>query len=141
MYSSAPKSCLEALTETQLAIEVGIVKSFLCQKKTSTTEIHWERGGCIRSESKFTKQAWFLCTEFDKGRTDFHLFGSLKKLLRVQHFGTNDEVQQAVLMLLHKLDTDFFHAGFDTLVYRWNKCFDNRGEIICTSALLCCVSL
>lgn len=66
----------------------------------------------------------------DLAPSDFHLFGPLKKHLGGLHFRTDAEVQQAVLTWLHNLDADFFHAGFDGLVYRWNKCFDKHGDYV-----------
>ncbi|GFV61262.1 hypothetical protein TNCV_891091 [Trichonephila clavipes] len=45
-----------------------------------------------------------------------------------RHFRTNIVFQLAVLTGLYNLDTDFYDAGFDGLVYRWNKCLDKYGE-------------
>ncbi|GBO11884.1 hypothetical protein AVEN_48631-1 [Araneus ventricosus] len=47
-------------------------------------------------------------------------------MLKQSHYRTDAEVQQAVLTWLRDLDSDFFYAGFGTLVYRWNKCFDSH---------------
>lgn len=66
----------------------------------------------------------------DLAPSDYHLFGPLKKHLEGQHFRTDAEVQQAVLTWLHNPDADFFDAGFDGLVYRWNKCLDSNGDYI-----------
>ncbi|GBN31297.1 hypothetical protein AVEN_63438-1 [Araneus ventricosus] len=60
--------------------------------------------------------------------SDFHLFGLLKKHLEGHHFRTDAEVQEAVVKWLRDLDPDFFYAGFDTLVYRRQKCFNNHGD-------------
>ncbi|GFU34831.1 hypothetical protein NPIL_628341 [Nephila pilipes] len=38
----------------------------------------------------------------------FNLFRPLKKCLEVQHFETNVEIQQTILMRLHYLDSDFY---------------------------------
>jgi hypothetical protein len=31
---------------------------------------------------------------------------------------------------LQALDTDFFYAGIDVLVYRWDKCFGKYGDYV-----------
>ena len=49
---------------------------------------------------------------------------------RGQLFRTDAEVQQAILMWLHNLDTDFLNADFDGLVYQWNKCLDKHGDYV-----------
>jgi hypothetical protein len=59
----------------------------------------------------------------DLAPSDFHLFGLLKKDLGGRRFATDGEVQQAVMSWPQALDTDFFYAGRDALVYRWDKCF------------------
>ncbi|GBN26107.1 hypothetical protein AVEN_169632-1 [Araneus ventricosus] len=61
--------------------------------------------------------------------SDFHFFGPLKHLTG-RHFRTDAEVQEAVVKWLHDLDPDFFCAGFDRLVYRWHKCFNNHGDYV-----------
>ncbi|GBO20305.1 Mariner Mos1 transposase [Araneus ventricosus] len=60
----------------------------------------------------------------------FHLFGPLKKHLAGRHFRNDDEVQKAVVKWLRDLDPDFLYAGFDRLVYRWHKCFNNHGDYV-----------
>jgi histone-lysine N-methyltransferase SETMAR len=59
----------------------------------------------------------------DLAQSDFHLFGPLKKHLGGRRFATDGEVQQADMSWLQAIDTDFFYAGIDALVYRWDKCF------------------
>jgi hypothetical protein len=51
----------------------------------------------------------------------------LKKHLGGRRFATDGEVQQAVMSWL---DTDFFYAGIDALVYRWDKCFGKYGDYV-----------
>jgi hypothetical protein len=31
---------------------------------------------------------------------------------------------------LQALDTDFFYAGIDALVFRWDKCFGKYGDYV-----------
>jgi histone-lysine N-methyltransferase SETMAR len=66
----------------------------------------------------------------DLARSDFHLFGPLKKHLGGRRFATDGEVQQAVRSWLQALDTDFFYAGIDALVYRWDKRFGKEGGYV-----------
>jgi hypothetical protein len=65
----------------------------------------------------------------DLAPSDFHLFGLLKKHLGGRRF-TTDEVQQAVTSWLQALDTDFFYAGRDALVYQWDKCLGKYGDYV-----------
>jgi hypothetical protein len=62
--------------------------------------------------------------------SDFHLFGPLKKHLSGRRFATDGEVWQAVMSWLQVLDTDFFYAGIDALVYRWDKCLGKYGDYV-----------
>jgi hypothetical protein len=62
--------------------------------------------------------------------SDFHLFVPLKKHLRGRRFATDGEIQQAVMSWLQALDTDFFYAGIDPLVYRCDKCFGKCGDYV-----------
>lgn len=62
--------------------------------------------------------------------SDFNLFKHLKKHLGGRHFRNKDIIQQAICIWLHNLDANFFYAGFDMLVYRWSKCFDNHGNYV-----------
>jgi hypothetical protein len=66
----------------------------------------------------------------DLALSDFHLFGPLKKRLGGRRFATDGEVQQAVMSWLQALDTDFFYAGIDALVYRWDKSFGKYGDYV-----------
>jgi hypothetical protein len=54
----------------------------------------------------------------------------LKKHLGGRRFATDGEVQQAVMSWLQALDTDFFYAGIDALVYRWDKCSGKYGDCV-----------
>jgi hypothetical protein len=66
----------------------------------------------------------------DLAPSDFHLFGPLKKHLGGKRFATDGEVQQAVMSWLQAIDTDFFYAGIDALVYRWDKCLGKYGDYV-----------
>jgi histone-lysine N-methyltransferase SETMAR len=64
----------------------------------------------------------------DLAPSDFHLFGPLKKHLSGRRFATDGEVQS--MSCLQAVDTDFFYAGTDALVYRWDKCFGKYGDYV-----------
>jgi hypothetical protein len=49
----------------------------------------------------------------DLARSNFNLFGQLKKHLGGRRFATDGKVQQAVMSWLQALDTHFFYAGID----------------------------
>jgi hypothetical protein len=66
----------------------------------------------------------------DLAPSDFHLFGPLKKHLGGRRVATDCEVQQAVMSWLQALDTDFFYAGIDALVYQWDKYFGKYGDYV-----------
>jgi histone-lysine N-methyltransferase SETMAR len=66
----------------------------------------------------------------DLPQSDFHLFGPLKKHLVGRRFATDGEVQQAARSWLQALDTDFFYAGIDALVYQWDKCLGKCGDYV-----------
>ncbi|GBM82592.1 hypothetical protein AVEN_201871-1 [Araneus ventricosus] len=61
---------------------------------------------------------------------DFHLFELFKKHLAGRHFRTDGEIQENVVKWLRDLDPDFFYAGFDKLVHRWSKCFNNHADYV-----------
>jgi hypothetical protein len=54
----------------------------------------------------------------------------LKKHLGGRRFATDGEVQQAVMYWLQALDTDFFYAGIDALVYLWDKCLGKYEDYV-----------
>ncbi|GBL93161.1 hypothetical protein AVEN_42624-1 [Araneus ventricosus] len=60
----------------------------------------------------------------------FHLFRRLMKHLAGHHSRTDAELQEEVVKWLRDLDPDFFYAGFDRLVYRWHKRFNNHGDYV-----------
>jgi hypothetical protein len=47
-----------------------------------------------------------------------------------RQFATDSEVQQAIMSWLQALDTDFFYAGVDALVYWWDRCFGKCGDYV-----------
>jgi hypothetical protein len=54
----------------------------------------------------------------------------LKKHLGGRRFAIDGEVQKAVMFWLQALDTDFFYAGIDAIVYWWDKCLGKYGDYV-----------
>jgi hypothetical protein len=52
--------------------------------------------------------------------SDFHLFGSIKKLPDGKRFAAAANMKQAVISCLLMLVTDFLKAGLRITVPRWN---------------------
>jgi hypothetical protein len=116
---------------------------FLRLKGTSPAEIHRHLVEVYGANVMSRKHHWVWCTAFDNvnhtrellrlynwdvldhppyspdlAPSDLYLFGPLNKHLGARRFATDGEVQQAVMSWLQALDTDFFYAGIDALVYR-----------------------
>jgi hypothetical protein len=53
---------------------------------------------------------------------DFHLFTYLKQLLGRTHVGSNEKVKQTVKDWFHGLVADFYDAGIQKLIARYDKC-------------------
>ena len=69
-------------------------------------------------------------TVHDLAPSDFHLFGPLKESLGGIKFDNNEDVQQHVLQFLHAADKDFYAAGFNKLVERWEHCIELQGDYV-----------
>ena len=57
----------------------------------------------------------------DLASSDFHLFEPLKKILRGQHFSSDEEVKTAVRKWLKMQPVEFYNEGICALVKRWEK--------------------
>jgi histone-lysine N-methyltransferase SETMAR len=66
----------------------------------------------------------------DLAPSDFHLFGLLKTHLGGRHFSDDEEVKTGGQKWLKQQAKDFYDAGFDILVKRWDKCIDVGGGYI-----------
>ncbi|KAJ4432490.1 hypothetical protein ANN_21109 [Periplaneta americana] len=106
---------MPAHTETWSNVELRSrsVIRFSCLKGTSPAEIHRQL------VEVYTVPMWHF--------RGFHLFAPSKKHCG-KRFNTDTAVQQAVMTWFQELEVDFFCAGIDALVYRWNKCLDKHGE-------------
>jgi hypothetical protein len=62
--------------------------------------------------------------------SDFHLFGPLKKQLGGKRFADDEEVETEVRKLLRQQSEDFYAAGLDALVKRWDKCENVGGGYV-----------
>jgi hypothetical protein len=58
----------------------------------------------------------------DLVHSDFHLFGLLKKHFGDKSFADDEEAEAEVRKWMRQQSKDFYAAGFDTLVKRWDKC-------------------
>jgi hypothetical protein len=84
---------------------------FLRLKGTSPAEIHRQLVEVYGANVMSRKHVWVWCTAFDNGRTE-------------------GKVQQAVMSWLQALDTDFFYAGIDALVYWSDNCLGKYGDYV-----------
>jgi histone-lysine N-methyltransferase SETMAR len=66
----------------------------------------------------------------DLSPSDFHLFGSLKNHLGGKRFSDDEEVETEVRKWLGRQSKDFYVAGFDALVKRWDKCINVSGGYV-----------
>lgn len=66
----------------------------------------------------------------DLAPSDFHLFGPLKEHLGGQKFDTDDEVCQVVLQWLKDQPKEFYAAGMQKIVARWEKCVAVAGDYV-----------
>jgi len=58
------------------------------------------------------------------------LFGPLKEKLRGIKFNGNDNVKENMLNWLRHQDKDFFVAGINKLIKRWDKCINVAGDYV-----------
>ena len=62
--------------------------------------------------------------------SDYHVFRSLKNLLRGQRFDCDEEVVHAINDWFKVQDKKFFVDGVNSLVHRWGKCVALEGDYI-----------
>ncbi|GFO26734.1 transposase [Plakobranchus ocellatus] len=66
----------------------------------------------------------------DLAHSDFHLFGPLKRHLGGMAFETEDDLISELRNWFDNLDVDFFRVGINSLLSRWQKCFDLHGDYV-----------
>ena len=66
----------------------------------------------------------------DLAPSDFHLFGPLKNHMRGKHFTTDAAVIEAVRKWFRTQSPEFYSAGIQNLVGRWNKCIEKEGDYV-----------
>ena len=66
----------------------------------------------------------------DLARSDYHLFGTLKNVLRGRHFSTDKEVREAVHKWLRDQKKTFFLERIRKPVDRWTKCIEKEGDYV-----------
>ncbi len=64
----------------------------------------------------------------DLSPTDYHLFKHLDSFLRNKKFDDQRAVENAFEDFVEALDPQFFTAGIEKLVDRWQKCVDAEGN-------------
>jgi histone-lysine N-methyltransferase SETMAR len=66
----------------------------------------------------------------DLAPSDFRLFGPLKRHLSVEHFPDDEAVEREVTAWFRQQPKEFYVAGFQGLVKRWDKCFNVQGDYV-----------
>lgn len=66
----------------------------------------------------------------DLAPSDFHLFGPLKNHMRGKHFTTDAVVMEAKREWFTTQRPEFYSAGIENLVDRWNKCIEKKGDYV-----------
>ena len=66
----------------------------------------------------------------DLAPSDYYLFPLLKEQLRGKHFGSDDEVVNAVEQWINEQERSFFLNGLKKLESRWQKCIDVFGDYV-----------
>jgi histone-lysine N-methyltransferase SETMAR len=64
----------------------------------------------------------------DLSPTDYHLFKHLDSFLRNKQFDDQRAVENAFEDFVEALDPQFFTAGIEKSVDRWQKCVDAEGN-------------
>jgi histone-lysine N-methyltransferase SETMAR len=60
--------------------------------------------------------------------SDFHLFGPLNHHLSTEHFPDDKPVKREVTTWFQQQPKEFYAAGFQGLVKRWDKCLNVQGD-------------
>lgn len=66
----------------------------------------------------------------DLAPSDYFLFRNLKKHLRGQRFGGDDDLKATVSAWFDSQPSDFYLAGIGSLPEKWSKCAELRGDYI-----------
>ncbi len=66
----------------------------------------------------------------DLAPSDYYLFPGLKNHLGGRHFATGDELRAAVDEFFAKMDAQWYAAGIDRLVLRYDKCLNQNGDYV-----------
>jgi hypothetical protein len=62
--------------------------------------------------------------------SDCHLFGPLKHHLWAEHLPDDKAVEREVTAWFRQQPKEFYAAGFQGLVKRWDKCFNVQGDYV-----------
>ena len=104
-------------------------------RMTVKTEQLLQDGGAL--EYVYCNRTVWRCAVFvgkrygSKGypQRNFHLFGPLKQHLPGERF-PDDAVERAVCAWFRQQPQEFYAAGFQGLVKRWDKCLNLYGDYI-----------
>jgi hypothetical protein len=66
----------------------------------------------------------------DVAPSDFHLFSPLKHHCSAEHFPDNEAVEREVTTWFRQQPKEFYAAGFQGLVKRWDKCLNVQGDYV-----------
>jgi histone-lysine N-methyltransferase SETMAR len=66
----------------------------------------------------------------DLASNDFHLFGLLKHHLSAEYFLDDEVVEREVTAWFRQQPKEFYAAGFQGHVKRWDKCSNVQGDYV-----------
>jgi hypothetical protein len=93
--------------------------------------LHRDNARTARATQKRIQELqWELLKQGLGAPSDFGLFGPLKDHVGGRGFADDEEVETEVRNWLRQQSKDFYAAGFDALVKRWDKCIDVGGGYV-----------
>jgi histone-lysine N-methyltransferase SETMAR len=103
-------------------------------------QANWQDGYCFimtttqSTQGRIEELQWELLEHLpyspDLAPSDFHLFDPLKNHLGGTRFTDDKEVETEVQKWLRQQSRNFYAAGFDALVKRWDKCINVGGGYV-----------
>ncbi|KAJ4451491.1 hypothetical protein ANN_02954 [Periplaneta americana] len=71
-----------------------------------------------------------ILSSSDLETSNYHIFGSIKKQLRGQHYETLEDIRKAVRQCLREDETKFYSKGIFKLTERREKCMQRNGDYV-----------
>jgi hypothetical protein len=88
----------------------------------------------VRTRTLLEHFNWELCDHLpwspDLSPSGYHLFIYLKNWLRPQRFNNNEQLMEGVETWLSSQAADFFDAGIQNLIPRYDKCLNSGGDYV-----------